>query len=388
MRWHAILGLALGLLIGCAEPGPPPPKPPAPPPPVAPAPPPVSAEPPPPPAPSIPPCEVPRPGTPEGPLTEERLEKARAAEPHPERLAFARTLGVSCDPEAPNFDVAFAQAIARFQRRYGRFEDEVTGIVNWRTNRGLKMVHPELRGPDHRCQDQVKPTDSPLPSCLLYWPKATDEQRAFMRRVYEIAQARAAKRRPFVLAADEVDVIETGPCPGKPADVKPDCRRAHWAQRDAAAAAKRLLDAARADFDADRKKHGQRNLMVYTGYRSAVFQVEIWEYHFPQRYAATRRARRRARGGEHGEAAALLLAQYYAGRTAPPGHSLHNRGLAIDFGCVTDDGGWIGSTGSFRAAWKTSGCFRWLERNAGRFGFRLNGSIDEPWHWEYHGPKD
>jgi len=387
MNWSHAAALGVTLVLGCTEPR----VAPRPPPPVptastsvasAPLPPPS-----PPPAPTVPPCEVAAPGTPEAPLAGERLQKARNAEPHAERVAFARTLGVTCDPEAPNFDVAFAQAIARFQRRYGRFEDEVTGIVNWRTNRGLKMVHPELRGPEHRCQGEVKPSDSPLPSCLLYWPKATEEQRGFMHRVYEIAQTRAAKRRGFVLAADEVDVIETGPCPGKPADVEPDCRRAHWAQRDAAHAAKRLLDAARAEFDADRKRHGQRNLMVYTGYRSAVFQVEIWEYHFPRRYATTRRARRRARGGEHGEAAARLLAQYYAGRTAPPGYSLHNRGLAIDFGCVTDDGGWIGSTGSFRRAWKTSGCFRWLERNAGRFGFRLNDSIDEPWHWEYHGPK-
>jgi len=343
---------------------------------------------PPPAEPKTAPCDEPEPGTADGPLAGERLEAALTAEPHDERVAMAKALGVVCDPEAPNFGLVFAQAVARFQRRYGRFEDEVTGRINWRTNRGLKMVYPELRGPKHRCQGQVKPTDTALPACLLYWPKATDEQKAFMHRVYELAQERASRRRAFVLAADEVDVIETGPCPGKPADVEPDCQRTHWAQRGAAHAAKRLLDAARADFEADREAHGQRNLMVYTGYRSAVFQVEIWEYHFPRRYAATRRARRRARGGEHGEAAALMLAQYYAGRTAAPGYSLHNRGLAIDFGCVTRSGGWIGSTGSFRRAWKSSGCFRWLEQNAGRFGFQLNASIDEPWHWEYRGPRE
>jgi LAS superfamily LD-carboxypeptidase LdcB len=80
-----------------------------------------------------------------------------------------------------------------------------------------------------------------------------------------------------------------------------------------------------------------------------------------------------------------LLAQYYAGRTAPPGYSLHGRGIAIDFGCVTRAGEWIGSNGDFVDAWKGSFCFRWMKANASRFGFRLNKSIDEPWHWEFHG---
>jgi LAS superfamily LD-carboxypeptidase LdcB len=206
-----------------------------------------------------------------------------------------------------------------------------------------------------------------------------------MHRVYEIAQARGARRRPYVAAADEVEVIERGPCPGAPADVEPDCRRTQWAQRDAARAARRLLAAARKTFDADRDQHGQRNLLVYTGYRSAAFQLEIWEYHFPGRYRATKRARARARGGPHGDAAALLLAQYFGVRTAPPGYSLHNRGLAIDFGCITRDGHWIGSNGTFVKAWKKSYCFKWMEANAARFGFRPNENIDEPWHWEYVG---
>ena len=304
-----------------------------------------------------------------------------------QRERLARALGVVTPP--PCFDVALVQAIATFQRRFGRFEDEVTGVVNMRTNRYMQMVHEELRPPDHRCDG--RPEDPPasrgLPACLLYWRGATKQQTAFMRQVYEIAQKRAARARPFVLAADAVDIIERGPCPGKPSTLEPGCTRAHWAQRDAALAARRLLEAFRKDLDADRKQHGERNMLVYTGYRSSLFQLEIWEHHFPGRYKATAKARARSRGGEHGKAAALLLAQYFGARTAPPGYSLHGRGIAIDFGCITRDGAWIGSNGSFAKAWKKSFCFRWMKSHAKRFGFRLNESIDEPWHWEFHGAR-
>lgn len=348
-------------------------RPPAAGPPPAPAPAPVSA-------PPLPECGASK----EGPLEGERLEEARNKLVEGEmRARVAKVLGVDCPSPSRGLDVAIVQAVAGFQRRYGRFEDEVTGEVTPLTRRLLEMVYPEMRAPDHRCAGST--SELTLPPCLLWWPDATAEQVAFMHRVYEVARKRGAAKRAFVLAADEVDVIETGPCPGKPSEVEPDCKRTHWAQRDAAHAARDLLVAARKTFDADRKRHGQRNLLVYTGYRAATFQLLIWEYHFPRRYRATEAARKRARGGPHGTAAAHLLAQYFAVRTAPPGHSLHNRGLAIDFGCVTKDGDWIGSNGSFVKAWKKSYCFRWMKKNAGRFGFVPNPNIDEPWHWEFHG---
>lgn len=335
-----------------------------------------------------PPCPAPTPGTAAGPLEEDRVQEARSHLTHEERQALAGVLGVDCAPEAVGFDDALVQAVARFQRRYGRFEDEVTGRVDARTRRQLEMLFPALRGPKHPCSG-VEPAAvgvlSHLPACLLRWSGASDEELSFMRLVYQEAQKRAALRRPFVMAADEVDVIERGPCPGKPSELEPGCRRTHLAERSAALSARRLLEAARATFDADRKQHGQRNLLVFTGYRSAPFQLEVWEYHFPARYRATAAARKRAVGGPHGLEAARLLAGYYAVRTAPPGHSLHGRGLAIDFGCVTPEGDWIGSNGSFVKAWKSSYCFRWLTQNAGRFGFQLNKDIDEPWHWEYVG---
>lgn len=367
VRWWLLLALA-----SCAAPIPPPHE--GTPTPAQPA---LTATPPPPtppPPPSAPPC----PAHEDAPLSDEALAEAVAA---PLEETIAAALGVTCPPDAPNHRAEVAQAVARFQRRFGRFADEITGVVDARTKRTLGMIHPALRPPDHPCgaTDEV-----PLPPCLLRWEGATAEQRAFMHRVYRIARERAAKRRDFVLAADEVAIIERGPCPEAPEDREEGCARTSWAQRDAAASARRLLTAARAHFDADRQTHGLRDLMVVTGYRSATFQLEIWEYHFPNRYRATARARARARGGPHGEAAALLLAQHFAARTAAPGFSLHGRGLALDFGCVRRDGRFVGSTGRFANTWKRTHCFRWLEAHASRYGFRLNPNIDEPWHWEWH----
>lgn len=59
--------------------------------------------------------------------------------------------------------------------------------------------------------------------------------------------------------------------------------------------------------------------------------------------------------------------------TARPGQSMHEQGLAIDFTC--NGGGVISS--------RSSPCFRWLDANAGSYGFRNLPS--EPWHWSTNG---
>ena len=59
--------------------------------------------------------------------------------------------------------------------------------------------------------------------------------------------------------------------------------------------------------------------------------------------------------------------------TAPPGTSMHERGLAIDFTC--NGGGVIGS--------RSSPCFQWLSANASSYGFYNLPS--EPWHWSTNG---
>ena len=58
--------------------------------------------------------------------------------------------------------------------------------------------------------------------------------------------------------------------------------------------------------------------------------------------------------------------------TARPGHSMHERGLAVDF---TYEGALIGS--------RSNPGYLWLDANAGRFGF-LN-LPSEPWHWSTNG---
>lgn len=68
---------------------------------------------------------------------------------------------------------------------------------------------------------------------------------------------------------------------------------------------------------------------------------------------------------------------YRAGRgnlAARPGTSLHESGRAIDFG------------GAIQNA--NSPQHRWLQQNAGRWGFKWSGknfSQVEPWHWEWFG---
>lgn len=57
--------------------------------------------------------------------------------------------------------------------------------------------------------------------------------------------------------------------------------------------------------------------------------------------------------------------------TEPAGKSLHNEGLALDFGC--QGYGLIAS----------SPCFKWLQNNAGKYHL-VKHSI-EPWHWSTTG---
>ena len=57
--------------------------------------------------------------------------------------------------------------------------------------------------------------------------------------------------------------------------------------------------------------------------------------------------------------------------TARPGASMHERGLAVDF---TQNG---------RALWSNTSGYRWLKRNASKYGLRNLPS--EPWHWSVNG---
>lgn len=68
---------------------------------------------------------------------------------------------------------------------------------------------------------------------------------------------------------------------------------------------------------------------------------------------------------------------------APPGYSEHHTGRAID---VTTDG-----VRSLALEFETTGAFRWLSKNAARFGYSLSfprnnryGFAYEPWHWCFY----
>ena len=79
------------------------------------------------------------------------------------------------------------------------------------------------------------------------------------------------------------------------------------------------------------------------------------------------------------------LASERARVSAPPGYSEHSTGFAIDIGDATR------RDTDFEVEFENTDAFRWLEKNAARYHFKLsfnrnNKYIDyEPWHWRYEG---
>ena len=71
--------------------------------------------------------------------------------------------------------------------------------------------------------------------------------------------------------------------------------------------------------------------------------------------------------------------------SAPPGHSEHSTGFAIDIGDATQ------RKTDFETEFQNTDAFKWLIKNAAKFHFKLsfnkeNKYIDyEPWHWRYEG---
>lgn len=66
--------------------------------------------------------------------------------------------------------------------------------------------------------------------------------------------------------------------------------------------------------------------------------------------------------------------------------SAHRTGWAFDINVGEAPGYGIASTNPYNRLWQTRGpAYRWLVRNAARYGF-VN-YIYEPWHWEYVGPE-
>lgn len=72
--------------------------------------------------------------------------------------------------------------------------------------------------------------------------------------------------------------------------------------------------------------------------------------------------------------------------SAPPGHSEHHTGYAIDLGDAAQP------ASNLNQSFEQTPAFKWLEVNAARFSFELSfpkgnpqGVSYEPWHWRYVG---
>jgi zinc D-Ala-D-Ala carboxypeptidase len=75
--------------------------------------------------------------------------------------------------------------------------------------------------------------------------------------------------------------------------------------------------------------------------------------------------------------------------SAPPKHSEHHTGYAVDIGDATN------SALDLKPEFETTAAFKWLQANAARYSFELSFPKDntqgvsyEPWHWRYVGDSD
>ncbi|BCL38605.1 D-alanyl-D-alanine carboxypeptidase family protein [Nostoc sp. MS1] len=78
-----------------------------------------------------------------------------------------------------------------------------------------------------------------------------------------------------------------------------------------------------------------------------------------------------------------------AALSAPPGHSEHHTGYAVDIGDGT------APTTNLQAIFDKTKAFAWLQANAARFSFEMSFPKDnvqgvsyEPWHWRFVGDRD
>jgi zinc D-Ala-D-Ala carboxypeptidase len=122
---------------------------------------------------------------------------------------------------------------------------------------------------------------------------------------------------------------------------------------EAAAAYEQMVQAARADGV---------NLVPISGFRDTQLQTELFEAQTVRRGSKT--------------AAAKI--------SAPPGHSEHHTGYAIDLG----DGQYPET--DVEVSFEQTPAFNWLRQRASQFGFELSfppgnaqGVSYEPWHWRF-----
>ncbi len=105
-------------------------------------------------------------------------------------------------------------------------------------------------------------------------------------------------------------------------------------------------------------------LVPISGFRSVEYQAKLWAKGIEKR-------------GSEVEAARWV---------APPGHSEHHAGLAVDLGEGPEP------ESDVEPSFGETASYRWLSENAARFGFEMSfpannpqGVGCEPWHWRFVG---
>ena len=213
----------------------------------------------------------------------------------------------------------------------------------------------------------------------------TPDQVAFRDRVLQ-AHLDASKERKGAPIADLTDA-DLALVRGTPIRMR----------KDAAAAADRLLSAARAALaHAQRAGHPDAvktlGVGAISGYRSRAHQERLWKGYFDGTrrkpkgyYDETALARAVLPGGPHGDRAAdhMLRVFRIPDRIAAPGYSNHQAGLAIDLRQERIKGEPVFNSTSKRWVrnWESTWLFEWLLANAGAIGFKRYRK--EPWHWTY-----
>ena len=111
-------------------------------------------------------------------------------------------------------------------------------------------------------------------------------------------------------------------------------------------------------------QHAGAYIVPVSGFRGVSLQGELFENQIARKGSIQR--------------AALV--------SAPPGHSEHHTGYAIDIGDADNPGTHV------EMSFEQTRSFRWLNQNAPRYGFELSfppgnaqGISYEPWHWRFVG---
>ena len=256
--------------------------------------------------------------------------------------------------------LTFAQAVANWQAENGfsgRSIDGKLGPGSW------SKMKQQLSTNN---QNNTSPSGiDRIPASRLSWSRSDPYPRRFKERVYNKAIERAKRVRQFTPTLPSNLVVEIE---GKPL------------RRDAAKALQSLLTKLRSDIHTQKK---DLQVKIASGYRSANTQFNLWNGRFRKYYE------RAIKGGvikpnDYSPKAETALARYIGGKTAAPGYSKHQRGVAVDFIIKNSMGRPITSISTTRAAinrWKQNWVWHWLNRHASKFNFYPY--TKEPWQWEY-----